>query len=271
MLESGWMMPVLFSIGPYDFTASPVFAGIGAILAYVYFDRGKTLARLGEEDFWNLMFCLAVGALLGGFLFYFFFYGGGAEVNLRYLAKHRFPRGGAFYGNFWGALLGAAVYCRWRALDFPRVADLAGASACLALAVARVGCLLQACCHGKPTGLPFPFSVVFTDPRGSIKRHLLGTPLHPTQVYEALGAAAIFATVHFLFLRAGRAGKRPAGQAFVAATILYACLRFFLDFIRGRDPGILRLLGLTTAQLTALASVAIAAALAWRWRKRAVG
>ena len=267
MLESRRMRPILFTLGSFQFAASPVFAGLGAILAYAYFKRNSGYARLSEQDFWNLMFCLAFGTLLGGFVLYFFFYGGGLEANLRYLARHRFPRGGAYFGSFWGALIGAWLYSRRRGLDFAKVADLAGTAAPLSLAVTRVGCLMQACCHGTATSLAFPFAVVFTDPRGSINDQLLGMPLHPTQVYEGLGAAAIFAVAHFAFLRSASRGERPSGLAFGAATILYACLRFGLDFIRGRDPGVLRWFGLTTAQITAVASVAVTLALLRSWKK----
>jgi phosphatidylglycerol:prolipoprotein diacylglycerol transferase len=66
---------------------------------------------------------------------------------------------------------------------------------------------------------------------------LLGTPLHPTQLYEAFGNMALAALLHFHFLRGVRAGRYREGTAFLAYAGLYSLLRFLVEFARGDDRG----------------------------------
>ncbi|MFH1723567.1 MAG: prolipoprotein diacylglyceryl transferase family protein [Elusimicrobiota bacterium] len=258
------MRPIFLSLGRIDLLAGPVFAGLSAAVAYLYFRRYRSHAGLSVEEFWNLMLPLSIAVMASGVVVYFFLYSGGFERNLAYVIERGRIRGGAFYGNLGGAALTLYIFARWRGLSFRRLADLLGGAAPLALSLMRLGCIQHGCCFGKPTSLPW--GIVFTHPRCGVRRSWLGTPLHPSQLYEALGCLAIFAVVHFVVFRRIRDGKLPPGSAFLASAVLYGVLRFLLDFVRGSDPGVLRPLGLTTAQLMALATFAGAAYLYRRWR-----
>lgn len=260
-----WMRPILFSLGSLDFFASPVFAGFSAILAAVYIAFQRDPKILDDEAYWNLMLWLAVATLGGGLIAYFLLYGGGWEQNLSYILRHHRVKGGAFYGNYWGAIGAAWLFCRVWKIPFRPVADWVATAAPLSLAVVRLGCLQHGCCFGKPSGLPW--SIVFTHPRGAVPRSLLGVPLHPSQAYEAIGNIAIFLVLHFLVREKIREGKLPEGWAFLASTGLYAVLRLTLGVWRGSDPGIFTPGSLTTAQVIALLSLAGCAALARRWRR----
>ncbi len=56
----------------------------------------------------------------------------------------------------------------------------------------------------------------------------LDTPLHPTEIYEAIACLAIF----FLLARIARR-KRFDGQVILAYVLLYAVARFIIEFYRG--------------------------------------
>ncbi|MFA6093176.1 MAG: prolipoprotein diacylglyceryl transferase family protein [Elusimicrobiota bacterium] len=258
------MHPILLSFGQYQLNSAPVFAFLASLAAFLYLVREKN-AGLDEERFWALILHLALGTVLGAALYYGLLYGRGPEENLRRLVfQRRFP-GGSFFGSFWGAVGLAAFYCRRQKIPFRPVADLLGTAAPLALAVMRIGCLLNGCCYGRATDMPW--AVVFRDPHCAIPRALLGLSLHPQQLYDGAGAAAVFLFLHGKILPRVRRGELPPGSAFIGSIALYSALRFLLDFTRGSDGGLLAQFGLSTPQWTSLAGLAAAFALHRRWRK----
>lgn len=258
------MHHILFSGFGYEVHAAPVLAGLSGLAAFLYLRGRAPAAGLGEDDFWTLMVSLVFGVLGGAVLFYAAAYGRGLLDGVSYLAANRKVQGGSFWGSYWLAAALAWLYCRLAKKSAGAVLDAVGLSALLALALMRVGCLLNGCCHGTPTALPW--GVVFSDPGCGVRRELLGVPLHPAQLYEAAGSLAIFLYGHFRLLKPARLAP---GAVFALATAAYSALRFFNDFVRGGEPGNVTAAGLTTAQLIALASAA--GSLAWwfaRGRRR---
>ncbi len=73
-----------------------------------------------------------------------------------------------------------------------------------------------------------PWAVVFKDPQSLAP---LGVPLHPTQLYHALGGFLIF----FILLLIKRKKLRPYGQLFSIYLILHGISRIIIEFFRG-DP-----------------------------------
>jgi phosphatidylglycerol:prolipoprotein diacylglycerol transferase len=161
---------------------------------------------------------------------------------------------GGFAG---GAALLAAAAARapigaWQALDSGALA------AALAAAIARLGCLLAGCCHGRPT--LFPIAIVYDDFASAARP--IGVPLHATQVYESLLCATFFVAT---LLRRGAGAPPRAGLIGVLFVGTYCAGRFGLDFLRA--DAFVRVGPLSVVQWTCLALVA-AAAVAWRWGRR---
>jgi len=75
--------------------------------------------------------------------------------------------------------------------------------------------------------------------------------LHPTQLYEAGGTLLIFFFLLWLHKR-----KRFSGQVFLAYAILYAILRFVIEFYRddprGDIAGLTTLTGLSSSQMLSI-------------------
>lgn len=103
--------------------------------------------------------------------------------------------------------------------------DLLAPAAALYIAIARLGCFASGCCHGKPAW-GVPWAVTFHDPHSaSIYR---GMPVHPTQLYEAVGCFLLF-----LWLMALRNRPQWRGRLFWLFLGGYGVLRFVVEIYRG--------------------------------------
>lgn len=247
------MRPILFSVGAFGIAAAPVFAGFAALASFFYFDRRKAGLGLNDEDFWAVIASLATGVFAGALGFYVLAYGGGVAINVSRILRTRSIAGGSFLGTYLGAIIASGLVCRARRIKFGPIADMLGGAAPLGLAVMRVGCLLNGCCYGKPTDLPW--GIVFHG-RSGVPPALRGIHLHPTQIYEALGSLAVFALVDRVVRPRIAAGKLRSGDGLAVSVALYAVLRFFVDFLRAGDPGVVAPLGLSLAQWIALLAAA---------------
>ncbi|MBI4675969.1 MAG: prolipoprotein diacylglyceryl transferase [Elusimicrobia bacterium] len=252
------MRPVLFTAFGADIISAPMLAGVSVLASYLYFRSRREALGLSLEDFWGLMLALFLGLLSGAVALYAALYGQGFATNLALTASRGRVAGGSYFGVFWGAAAAAFLFCRLKGNRFAVVADTLGGASLLGLVFMRLGCLLHGCCHGRPTSLPW--GVVFDHPLTRVPAGLRGAPLHPTQAYEALGAAAAFLVLHFAVLPRIQDGRMRPGGAFILSAALYALLRFAVDFLRGSDPGLLAWAGLTTAQFLALLTLTAAAA-----------
>jgi phosphatidylglycerol:prolipoprotein diacylglycerol transferase len=150
------------------------------------------------------------------------------------------------YGAILGATLAVWVYSRVSRFQFGYFADAVAPGIILAQAVGRVGCLLNGCCYGLPTSLPW--GVVYTDPDsiGYNASFLLlpGTGLHPTQLYEIIYNLLVFGILVSL-----RRRLKPDGSLFLVYISLYSLWRFGIDFIRDGTPFIFDLLNAPQAWL----------------------
>jgi hypothetical protein len=108
----------------------------------------------------------------------------------------------------------------------------------LILAVQRLGCFLNGCCYGKPTGVPW---AVHYQPGTSAYDHYLASGLvlpgdalscgiHPTQLYTLAGALLVF-VILFRF----RNSWKSAGGRVLFGLILLMALRFTVEFFRETD------------------------------------
>ena len=124
-----------------------------------------------------------------------------------------------------------------------RLADATVPGMAVGILLMRTGCLLNGCCFGRATGLPWGV----TYPEGSpVWAHqflegetgLLGlmglvNPVHPTQAYEALGAVAFFAVAIVLMRR-----KVPDGIAFLMFGAGFTAVRLGNGMLRARQSWI---------------------------------
>ena len=94
-------------------------------------------------------------------------------------------------------------------------------SVALGHALGRIGCLLNGCCYGKPTSLPWAVHY----PQG---HETFDAGVHPTQVYEALLNLGLYAALAWFFRR-----RTFDGQVFAVYLAAYAVVRAFVEMFRG--------------------------------------
>jgi phosphatidylglycerol:prolipoprotein diacylglycerol transferase len=170
--------------------------------------------------------------------------------------------GGVFYGGLIGGALVAWWYARRHALPGWRTADVLAPGVVVGQAIGRLGCFAAGCCWGKASSVPW--AVTFTDVYAARAVGTpMDTPLHPSQLYEAMATFLIFA---FLLWLAPR--KRFHGQVALSYVALYSAARFALEFLRG-DPDRGSWLGgvVSTSQFIALVLLFGAALLLPRVRR----
>ncbi|MGB5351643.1 MAG: prolipoprotein diacylglyceryl transferase [Polyangiales bacterium] len=181
-----------------------------------------------------------------------------------------FWRGGLTY---YGGLIAAAGFGIWflkrEGVPLYRGMDIAAIGISLGLVFGRLGCFLGGCCFGVningPIGVSFPAFSPASESQwraGLLEApHLPSLPVHPTQLYEAVGCLAITGFLLFWL----RPRKRFEGQLMLAFIGLYAILRVLLEFWRADERG--ELLGLSTSQLLAIPALLLVATLWPRWRR----
>jgi len=153
--------------------------------------------------------------------------------------------GGVFYGGLLGALPVAWWYARKHALPPWRTADALAPAVVIGQAIGRMGCFMAGCCYGQPADVPW--AVTFRDPYAQRTVGTpLDTPIHPTQIYEALACLLIFVVLMRLAPR-----KRFDGQIGLTYVFLYSIARFGIEFARG-DSIRGQVFGLSTSQFIAV-------------------
>jgi len=186
--------------------------------------------------------------------------------NPRLLLSLDFLRsGGVFYGGLIGALLaGFFLMRRWK-LPWWKTADACAPGIALGNFFGRQGCFSAGCCWGKPTTLPW--GVQFTEAGHEITGVPTGVHLHPTQLYESFTMLIVFFFLLWLHKK-----KKFSGQVILVYVVVYATVRFLIEFVRD-DPrgdilGLTTMTGLSTSQLIGLvAGIAALVALIVRWRR----
>jgi phosphatidylglycerol:prolipoprotein diacylglycerol transferase len=167
---------------------------------------------------------------------------------INYLQHPGLIIGGAgltIYGAILGAALGIWVYCKITKTKMGYIVDLMAPGIIIAQAIGRVGCLLNGCCYGTPTTLPW--GLVYTDPQSFGFNG--GIPTHPTVVYEIIYCIIVFVVLMML-----RKKLKPDGSLFALYLALYAVWRLGIDFLRGGTPF---LFGLHQAQVISIIVLAI--------------
>lgn len=192
------------------------------------------------------------------------FLGGTGEVigTIARMGLSLLQAGGVFYGGLIVGVLVGVWYLRRHRLPVWKVADVAAPAVALAHAFGRVGCFAAGCCYGVPTELPW--GVTFTNSySGTLVGVPLNIPLHPTQLYSALGNLLIFAALLWFYRR-----KSFDGQVFWVYVAAYSVFRFVVEFWRGDPRGAVFGDALSTSQFVAIVMFTVALGMLARLRTR---
>jgi phosphatidylglycerol:prolipoprotein diacylglycerol transferase len=228
-----------FSLGSLDLNSYPLMLGLAVVVLAIgirYRMRRRCLMLADSiYDFVDFLFWLLVGAFAGGRLT-------GTLPNLATCLLYRgdcagWWRGGIHWLGFvgFGSLVGY-VYLGSRDLSRGEYFDAVAPIIPLALAVARVGCLLAGCCYGRvTTASP---GMVLPDVHGVWARR------YPTRLASMAANLLIVALLLTFERHTVRGRDRPAGWPFPGFLFLlyvelYCAQRFYFQFWRADMPQLL--------------------------------
>jgi phosphatidylglycerol:prolipoprotein diacylglycerol transferase len=166
-----------------------------------------------------------------------------------------------FYGGLFGGVVGAIAYMRYHRVPVLPMGDIVMPFLPLAHGIARVGCFLNGCCWGMTAYVPW--AVTFPKNSHAFQQQLkegiipqgstLPLPVHPTQLYEAIGLFGLF-----FIMRSIQRQPHREGAVLFAYPLLYGVVRFFIEFFRGDVPR--GWFSFTASQFVALTLIAIGCA-----------
>ena len=153
--------------------------------------------------------------------------------------------GFAFFGAIIGGFIALLILARRFRIAPLLMLDVASPAGALGYGIGRIGCLISGDGdYGIPTSLPwgmsFPNGIVPTTER-----------VHPTPIYEFLGAIVIFWILWKLGERALRM-RTPNGTIFAAYLVLTGIARYLVEIIRINPRSFY---GLTNAQTASVVSI----------------
>ncbi|MFH1714981.1 MAG: prolipoprotein diacylglyceryl transferase [Elusimicrobiota bacterium] len=229
------MHPVLFKIFGIPVFSYGFFVALGFLAAWYIVLNEIKRKNLLEKNINDLFWIIILSAVFGGRLFY-------VLLNIKYYsgditAVFKIWEGGlVFYGGLIIAVLASVIFLRQRKVkSIFAYGDAIAPGIIIGQAIGRIGCFFAGCCYGHEThGI---CGVTFKDPRSLAP---IGVSLYPVQIFESAGDIIIF-----LMLWKLRKHNKFNGYLLCVYVIMYSVFRFFLEFLRGDDRGMLGVLSMT--------------------------
>jgi len=261
------MYPDLFRIGNFPINTYGVFLALAFLGAIMITVRLSARDGLPRERIYDLCLWMLLASLIGSKVLMLFTEPDYREHPSLLFSLDFLRSGGVFYGRLIGAVLTGYFLMRRYKLPWWKTADACAPGIALGNVLGRQGCFSAGCCWGKPTTLPW--GVKFTELGHEITGVPTGVYLHPTQLYESFSMLIVF-----FFLLWLHRHRRFSGQVILFYALLYAAVRFVIEFFRD-DPrgdifGLTTLTGLSTSQLIGIVvGIGALVLLIKRWRNAA--
>lgn len=221
-----------------------------------------------QEQIVDLLFYGALGVIVGGRLGHILFYRFDAVLSdWTYIFKI-WNGGMSFHGGLIGVGLAIWFFCWKQKKSFAVVADFAVPVTPLGLGAGRIGNFINGELWGKPTDLPWGFTLDCAKLSGGnahLSRFcepgsLFTKPLHPSQLYEFLFEGLVLFAIIWIFARK----SRPVMSITGLFLICYGVIRFLVELIRLPDEGKYAAWGwLSTGQILSIPMIAIGAVMFW--------
>lgn len=244
------MFPKLIDLGGWFLPSYGVLVAIAFLVAIWLTTRLAVRCGLNAEKVTNLAVYCAIAGMLGAKLFMFLFDWRTYLLHpSEIFTRETLQAAGVFQGGLILAVLTAFVYMRRNGLPGLRTADVFAPGIAIGHGIGRLGCFAAGCCWGKECHLPW--AVIFTrQDANDLTGVPLRVPLHPTQIYEAIAEALIFA---FLLRYISREHKE--GSVIGWYMVLYSFVRFCVEFVRNHEQDLVA--GLSLTQWISLATLGI--------------
>jgi phosphatidylglycerol:prolipoprotein diacylglycerol transferase len=197
---------------------------------------------------------LIIGTIVGARLWYVVTYWQESFASQPWTEIFMVQHGGlVFYGGLVGATAATLIYVHRKRLPVWKLGDALAPSIALGYVFGRMGCLMNGCCYGRSCDLPWAIHF-------PLDHETHGVGVHPTQFYDAILSAALYAGLAWLYRH-----KRFDGQVFATYLICYAVTRSVVELFRGDyPPGHIHGGLFTPAQLVSVAIVTAGIFLLWK-------
>jgi phosphatidylglycerol:prolipoprotein diacylglycerol transferase len=246
-----------YLIGPLPIRLYGLMIGIGFLLATYLASRRAKKEGINPDRILDMGVYLLIAAIVGSRLLY-------VLINLREFAHNPWDviailKGGlVFFGGLLAAVPTGIWYVRKHNLPVWQTADIVAPYIALGHGFGRLGCFFAGCCYGA--ACHGPACLVFTDPQSLAP---LNAALYPTQLMESGGEFLIFGLLLLM-----RRFTKAEGQLFWLYPLLYAILRFTVEFFRGDAARGLYFGGLlSTSQIIAVLLFGFSIFMLWRLGK----
>jgi len=250
---------IAFQFGSFSIHWYGILLAIGFIAGLWTASRRAMLDKIAPESMFDGGVWLIIGAIVGARILYVISYWD------RLMAEPLYPnapwteifmvqRGGlVFYGGLIGAIASGLLFVWVNKLPRWKIADAFAPSIALGYVPGRLGCLMNGCCYGRETGLPWAIRFPETH-----ETHGIG--VHPSQLYDSFLNLALYLGLAWLYRR-----KKFDGQVFASYLIFYAITRSIAETFRGDYPPQQYLGGVATpAHLVSILIFTAGVVLYWR-------
>jgi phosphatidylglycerol:prolipoprotein diacylglycerol transferase len=140
------------------------------------------------------------------------------------------------YGGFIAAIVTATAYFKVKKLPPLQYLDVCSPSVGIGIAITRIGCFLNGCCHGAAAKAGALLAISYPNngsPAGYYQHFVShAASLQPSQFYESAGGLTMALVIYF----AGRSKRAFTGLQFYLLVTLYALMRFFIELTRVYTP-----------------------------------
>jgi phosphatidylglycerol:prolipoprotein diacylglycerol transferase len=234
------MFPELGTIGSLTFYSFGLMAALALVVPGWFMSEDLRQRGMNPARAFELVIAAAVGGFVGARV-YFVIENPSSGTGLLS------GSGLVWYGGVIGGVIAVVALALWRRLPLGVVANLTAPALALGYAIGRIGCQLAGDGdYGKVSTLPWAMSY----PDGTVPTVRL---VQPTPLYETASMLFVF----WLLWRLRGRLMQP-WSLFGLWCVLAGLERFLVEFVR-RNPE--EALGLTTAQITSIALVAVGVAL----------
>jgi phosphatidylglycerol:prolipoprotein diacylglycerol transferase len=242
---------IAFTIGSFEVAWYGVLLAIGFLAGFWLAARRAPRTGVDPNIVYDLIPWLLIGSIAGARTLYVISYWKQDFANAPWWEVFMVRHGGlVYYGGLIGAVVGVILYAWRKHINVWRLGDVLSPSIPVGYFFGRFGCLMNGCCYGRPTNLPWAIRFPADHPSWRAIEATQCNGVHPTQIYDSLLNLGLWVGLAWLYRR-----KKFDGQVFAVYLMAYAVLRSIVEVFRGDYP--VYYLGgfITPAQLLSIAIV----------------
>ena len=253
------MFPRLFSFGSFFLPSYGALVALAFLAALWITTKLARERKLDTDTITNLgVYCAFAGIIGSKAMMFLFDWSYWSTHPAEIFTLSTLQAAGVYQGGLLLAIGVAYWFMKKHGLPFLGTADLLTPGLAIGHAIGRMGCFAAGCCYGEKCDRPW--AVTYTDPEAGQRVGVpLGVPLHPTQIYEAMGNLVIFGLLWWKLRKNYR-----TGELFGYYLILYSILRFGVEFFRHHEQAFPLPVSLSITQLISVALFGAGLYILWK-------